>query len=92
MSSPDDDRLLQRLGEALAAPAVAPSEGELARVRSAVSRLAERVRRAPLAAVTELAADGAPRRRATRSCADPEALVTLHEALESLVGRTRRPG
>lgn len=91
MSSHDDDRLLQRLGEALAAPATEPSEVEVARLRHAVSRLAQRVRETPLVSAVEPASDGPSPRRATRTCGDPEGLVSLREAVEALA-RPRRIG
>ena len=91
MSSLDDDRLLQRLGEALAAPAVEPTEAEVAGLRHAVSRLARRVRQTPLVAAAEPATEGPSPRRVTRTCGDPDGLVALSEAVEALA-RPRRVG
>ncbi|HET6793078.1 MAG TPA: hypothetical protein VFH45_01470 [Acidimicrobiales bacterium] len=44
MTSPDDDRLLERLGHALAGPVADPSGHEVEGLRQAVARLAERLR------------------------------------------------
>lgn len=79
MSSPEDDRLLQRLGEALAVPAAEPSDREVERLRRAVGRLGARRPRTRSDSPT-----------ATRTCGDPEGLVALNDAIDALASSLRR--